>query len=224
MQPPNPWQSYPFPPEQSAPQWQQRIVQIEQQLGQLSTQLKGMQDQLNELKNKPPLHVEYHFDQLKVNRLEGTLNVGISPQGMPSIDSLETPNTNQMQDVAELDNDTEQPLRIVQQEMSTYMQSQAPNILIDLEQQYQITLDRDERTRVINDVNKQLEGRVRYYATMSTYPSQGTNEERQQWSRSIKEKTIRDVHGAFSTYLSKQQQATKGDVTAHGSAPHSERN
>ncbi|MCD9021373.1 spore germination protein GerPC [Cohnella silvisoli] len=210
MQQPYLWNGMPAAAAPIAPdwnQWIQRLYQSELKLTQMTQQLANMQKQLDDIKNKPPLHIEYHFDQLKVNRLEGTLNVGLSsPQGMPDIESFEAPDpacwkvdSDQTDDLAPL-------IRGLQNEMSNYMKDNATNALIAMEQQFGITLDDNHRSRISDDVRKQLDERVHYYARTSPYPFKGTDEEKQRWKDSIKEKTLRDIQGAFSAYLSKQRQ------------------
>jgi spore germination protein PC len=185
----------------------QRLYQAEVRLKQMAEQIASLQKQLDEVKSKPPLHVEYHFDQLKVNRLEGTLNVGISPQGIQDVESLETPGFAGWKAAAEGNADAAlQPMRQLQQEMAAYMDAEAYGALAGLEPQFGIVLGEEHRRQIVADVKKQLNERVHYYARSEAYPSEGTEEEKRKWRDSVKEKTMRDVQGAFAAYLSKQQQ------------------
>jgi len=185
----------------------QRFYTSEQMLRQVSEQVRTLQKQLDEVRNKPPLHIEYHFDQLKVNRLEGTLNVGISPQGMPDIESLETPGNApwsvEQVPADDADSDADDPLSRMQNEMYRYMDSEGTQALIALESRYGVALDEAHRAKVVQDVRGQLRERVRYYVTMKPYPAKGTNEEKRQWDDEIKTKTTRDINGAFTAYLQK---------------------
>lgn len=185
----------------------QRFYASEQRLQQVTAQLQSMQKQLDDIKSKPPLHIEYHFDQLKVNRLEGTLNVGIAPQGIPDIESLETPgnacwSVDQVPNGA-ADKDDDDPLRSLQNEIFGYMDSEGTPALIELESRYGVALDEAHRAKVVQDVRRQLKERVRYYVTMNPFPNKGTDDEKRQWRDEIKAKTTRDINGAFSAYLQK---------------------
>lgn len=200
----NVWNWSPYPPEWSS--LLLRLQQNEQLLAKLGDQLMETRKQLDELKAKPPLHVEYHFDQLKVNRLEGTLNVGLSPQGVCGIDSFDSPVTgcwNVAQDSSP--SPAAAQIESMQAEMAHYMDESAPGALAGLEQAYGIPLDADLRNKVIADVKRQLNERIQYYATVAPYPSDGTNDERKQWSDDVKQKTYRDIQAAFSAYLQKQK-------------------
>ncbi|TVY04421.1 spore germination protein GerPC [Cohnella terricola] len=207
---------YPYPAQVPiAPNWHdwaQRLYQAEQKLKEQSDQIANLQQQLNDVKNKPPLHVEYHFDQLKVSRLEGTLNVGMSPQGVQGIESLETPDPSCWQVANETPDAALPAIRDVQKEMADYMSDQSNKVLVDLEQQIGVALDSDHRKQVIDDVKRQLNTRVNYYARTSVYPAEGTDDERKQWRDSIVQKTKRDIQGAFTAYLSNQKntQSRKG--------------
>ncbi|WP_158602184.1 spore germination protein GerPC [Cohnella endophytica] len=214
MPQPFPWnnaysqQAKPEAPGPSSAEWQawtQRLSQSELKLQQMTDQLTRMQKQLDELSSKPPLHVEYHFDQLKVNRLEGTLNVGMSPQGMPGIESFEAPDPSCFK-INAPDQAKEPPIRELQAEMTAEMDTKSPAMLFEMERQFDVSLDADERQKVLADVKRQLNERVHYYARTIDYPADGSDEERRNWQESIKEKTRRDIKGAFSAYLSKRKQ------------------
>jgi len=187
----------------------QRLYSAETQLKQLTDQLALVQKQLDEVKSKPPMHIEYHFDQLKVNRLEGTLNVGIAPQGIKDIEALETPGFAGWKAAEE--DEALQPLRQVQQEMAAYMDTESYSVLTKMESQFNVSLSEEHRAQVIADVKKQLGERVHYYVRSETYPAQGTEEEKRIWRDKIKNKTIRDVQGAFAAYLGRQQNSGKAD-------------
>ncbi|WP_373230523.1 spore germination protein GerPC [Cohnella sp.] len=186
--------------------WAQRLHQTEQQLQRMNEQLAGLQKKLDEIQNKPPFHIEYHFDQLKVNRLEGTLNVGLSPQGIQGIESFEAPDPASWKVTSDQPEVMETPIHDLQNEMNAYMNDNSANMLMAMERQYGVSLEEDHRQRVLDDVRKQLNDRVHYYARTAPYPSKGTDEELQKWSDTIKEKTKRDIQGALSAYLSKLKQ------------------
>ncbi len=193
--------------------WIQRLYQSERQLQQMAEQLNQLQKQLDEIKNKPPLHIEYHFDQLKVNRLEGTLNVGLSPQGIQGIESFEAPDPASWNVTSDQQEGTDPPIRSLQNEMIAYMNDNSANMLIAMERQYGVALAEEHRSRVLEDVKKQLNERVHYYARTAPYPTNGTAEELQKWSDMIKEKTLRDIQGAFSAYLNNLRQQQERNNT-----------
>jgi spore germination protein PC len=189
----------------------QRICNLEFKVQQLTEQLASQQRQLDDLKGKPPVHVEYHFDQLKVNRLEGTLNVGITPQGIQGIESFEAPDPSCWKVTNDTPDATLVPLQQLQGEMANYMDTESRALLMELEKQYSVTLDDAHRRRITDDVKHQLNERVHYYARKEAYPANGSEEEQLKWRDSIRQKTIHDIQGAFSAYLSKQQKQEQAE-------------
>src|SRR5690606_5942949 len=66
---------------------QQEIIQLQTSIAKLSTEMK-------EINKAPPVTVErleYKFEQLKVERLEGTLNIGLNPADLNNIDDFSAP-------------------------------------------------------------------------------------------------------------------------------------
>lgn len=182
-----------------------RIAIAEQTLRQLTDRMGEIERQLTEVKARKPLHIEYHFDQLKVNELKGTLNVGLSPQGVQGIDSFETPQVNGLQqaDSGPETSADQPPLADLMRSMDNYMALEAPVYLARLAQQFGAELDGDHRIRLLSDVKNQLKDRVKYYANTSAYPADGSDEERQLWHRFVLERTTKDVRDALMTYMSK---------------------
>ncbi|MGO4268703.1 spore germination protein GerPC [Paenibacillus sp. TAF58] len=78
--------------------WQQWAQQVsayiemqKQRIDKLEQTVTKLQTDLNALKNQKGVHIdkiEYKFDQLKVERLDGTLTIGINPSLLDNIDDL----------------------------------------------------------------------------------------------------------------------------------------
>ncbi len=70
----------------------QNTLECQQQvICKLEEDVKRLQEDLKEAKQQAPIRVdriEYKFDQLKVERLEGTLNIGLTPSDLEKIDEL----------------------------------------------------------------------------------------------------------------------------------------
>lgn len=62
----------------------QRIDKLEQTVNKLQADLKAMKDEKRIHIDK----IEYNFDQLKVEKLDGTLTIGISPSAIDQIEDL----------------------------------------------------------------------------------------------------------------------------------------
>lgn len=78
--------------------WQQWAQQVsayiemqKQRIDKLEQTVTKLQTDLNALKNQKGIHIdkiEYKFDQLKVEKLDGTLTIGINPSLLDNIDDL----------------------------------------------------------------------------------------------------------------------------------------
>lgn len=131
-------------------------------LNGLSEQVKKMEQELNELKNRGSVHVdriEYRFDQLKVEKLEGTLHIGITPDAGKSIEDLAVNH----QEI-DLQNETEQqPYADIRQNIDDYLQHELPQAMMSLETEFQFPLGADYRQMIIDDVGRQVDDRIRHY-------------------------------------------------------------
>ncbi|MCC3373357.1 spore germination protein GerPC [Cohnella sp. REN36] len=180
-----------------------QLQQTEQRLQTALAQIDAMQKQLDELQKKPPIHVEYHFDQLKVSRLDGTLNIGLTPQGQQGeVDSLETPLPGTWSIPAQPPTDeTSEQIGTLQQQAMTFMDQNGPDELLRMSAQHQVELEPEQMHAVIQDVKAQLKERVHHYGRSAPYPQTGTEEEKRQWNLSVVQKTKRDILAAFDSYL-----------------------
>lgn len=78
--------------------WQQWAQQVsayiemqKQRIDKLEQTVTKLQTDLNALKDQKRVHIdkiEYNFDQLKVEKLDGTLTIGISPSSLDNIDDF----------------------------------------------------------------------------------------------------------------------------------------
>ncbi len=60
----------------------------------MQQKIHSLEQKIIELQNRPPVHVEkmeYKFDQLKVETLEGTLNIGLNPADLQNIEDFSVP-------------------------------------------------------------------------------------------------------------------------------------
>lgn len=190
---------------------EQRLQTALAQIEAMQKQLDAVQKQFDDLQKKPPVHVEYHFDQLKVSRLDGTLNIGLTPQGQQGdIDSLETPVPGMWTPPGQQPDEMADQIGTLQQQALAFMDEDAQSELMRLSLQHQTPLERDQALAVVQDVKAQIKERVHHYARTSPFPQPGRNEERLQWQEDILQKTKKDVLSAFESYLlarkgSKQQ-------------------
>ncbi|MFD0958670.1 spore germination protein GerPC [Paenibacillus chungangensis] len=152
---------------------QQRLKEQQEQINHLQLELTRLSGLMKELEGKPTYHIDsinYKFDQLKVEKLEGTLNIGMSAPGEGGapgdIEQMAVSHTGQFpmapSSITGTGSDDSAFQRIVSR-MNDYLNREGYETLVRLEQEHGVTLDQHHRRIVIEDVRKQMPARIRYY-------------------------------------------------------------
>ncbi|CAM3118390.1 spore germination protein GerPC [Paenibacillus lupini] len=201
----SPWQAWSLEIQSKLKAQQTQIYSLEQQLAVICEQLK-------QIESKPIYNIEkleYHFDQLKVEKLEGTLNIGMTPPGMPNgdgdIEQLSVPpKPNVYPAAASGLTPPSAPYADVRSEIDHYLNVQGMQKLVELESEYGLQLDPYHRRMVLEDIRKQMPSRIHFYMTLK--PGEGESnsngaETEQQKKEVIFSKTIRDVDAAMQRYM-----------------------
>jgi spore germination protein PC len=136
--------------------WQTKKIQsLEQRLLLLENQLKELEQQPHTTIER----IEYKFDQLKVETLEGTLNIGITPNGVGGA----------IEDFAVQPEKVVVPkpepvlFRNIRQKVHSFLEKEAKETLKRLEEQYGHRLDDTYRNFILQDIARQVDERIRFY-------------------------------------------------------------
>ncbi|MFC1285690.1 spore germination protein GerPC [Bacillus paralicheniformis] len=145
--------------------WYSYVQQQAALIENLERRMAVLQAELNNLKENPGTRIdriEYKFDQLKIERLEGTLNIGLNPTDPEQVENFEIsqqpPGIGMLQQ--ELDGQLMQQTR---QLVDAYLNEETPHLLEQLEDRYDSKLDDTNRHHIIEDIRKQIDSRIRYY-------------------------------------------------------------
>jgi spore germination protein PC len=136
---------------------EKRIVYLEQLIQQMSAELK-------QLKEKPPIQVgtiEYKFDQLKVETVEGTLNIGLNPSDLQGIEDLAINNTDQINPIhpkAQMQRSME-----IEDAIYHYLEADLPNIINDTQTKLNIEPNDAYLSFIKDDIKKQLPSRIDFH-------------------------------------------------------------
>lgn len=183
-----------------------------QQIQQLNAKLDSLLQELNQMKEtnsqpaQPPvIRNEYRFDLLKVEKLEGTLNIGINPNGSDS--GIDEMSVGQSVDapaptIGTGSADQTDPLmyRSIQEHVHDYLRSDAFQTLKSFEARYQYPLDEPYRNFIVNDVKKQIDKRIRYYLSkLKASPS--SPEQAASMQQPIIEEVKRDIEKTFEAFI-----------------------
>ncbi|MDG4656707.1 spore germination protein GerPC [Ectobacillus antri] len=160
-------------------QLQYTIQSQQQKLEELERELHAIQAELDNIKRTPPTtvgKVEYKFDQLKVENLNGTLNIGLNPYGGGAIEDFDVATeTLKVNPETEVNPDFYQD--IIQQ-MNRYLDQEAYHRILQFEADERVPLDDTYRNMMIDDIRKQMEHRLPYYLSqVQPYPEITSNPE-----------------------------------------------
>ncbi|MCP8968245.1 spore germination protein GerPC [Ectobacillus ponti] len=149
-------------------QQQQRLLELEATVGRLTAELE-------DFRRNPPAsigRVEYKFDQLKVENLNGTLTIGLTPfqgGGDPAIEDFDIA-TEQLQVNPEIEVNPDFYQDIIQV-VQRYLDEEAYGRILQLEGEQRTVLDDMYRQMMIDDIKKQIEHRLPYYLSqVQPYP------------------------------------------------------
>lgn len=140
----------------------------------LQEQLMILKRELMELQKKPTVRVdriEYKFDQLKVERLDGTLNIGLTPGELQGIDEFAV---NQKQLNPYLFPARDELVERLSREAFLYLEQNKESIFQKAERISNQRADSTMRSFIMEDLSRQLPTRINYYIDQT--PIQRRNE------------------------------------------------
>ncbi|MGG3999432.1 spore germination protein GerPC [Anoxybacillus kestanbolensis] len=183
------WHDY-FKQLEAYLKWQQQKMQS------LEQAVNALQQQYEQLKKKPHTtieKIEYHFDQLKVETLEGTLNIGLNPAtfGEDTIENFAVPKSQTI---------TPQPtpiFRNIQTAVHSYLQEEGENIIARIEQTYGRSLDPAYREFILQDIARQIDDRIHFYLRQYGEHEQANDALQQTIVSYLK----RDIEHSIDTFL-----------------------
>lgn len=215
----SPWQSWSL-------EVQNKLKAQQEQIAKLETQVAALCEQVKQLEGRPTYNIEsieYHFDQLKVEKLDGTLNIGMTAPGAGddsfpgSIEQLAVSKPNVFPSAAPAITPQAGPYTDIYTEMNRYLDSEAQQRLLAYENELSIPLDPYHRRIIIEDVRKQVPTRIQYYLQRSESISEGEQAANDTESiiSSVLAKTIRDADAAMLAYM---RQLQSGNPSSGGMA------
>lgn len=213
---PLPWQAWSY-------EVQQRLQKQQEQIDMLHTQVADLCIQLKQLEAKPTYNIEsleYHFDQLKVEKLDGTLNIGMAAPGSNqdafpgSIEQLAVDKKRQFPSANPAITPPNESYTAIHARMNSYLDSEAAQKLLAYEKDLCLSLDPQHRRIIIEDIRKQVPTRIHYYLHEL---QNGKNEDIASYPDLIIDhvfaKTKRDADTALHSYmrqLHSEQSAKEG--------------
>ncbi|MFB9330617.1 spore germination protein GerPC [Paenibacillus aurantiacus] len=179
-----------------------KLQEQQQLMSEFQRQLDELRARLQAAESRPVYHIEkmeYAFDQLKVEKLDGTLNIGMTPPSEEYIKEIgqlvlpggltasgKTPpatgdtamsGPNQFPSMGASSGPgataPQPPYPEIRQQVDMYLNQVAPEKLAQLENEFGIPLDPYHRRLIIDDIRKQMSARIQYYIQQTARAAAG---------------------------------------------------
>jgi spore germination protein PC len=159
--------------DQSMLQYVQNLYSIvqsqEQKIKELESAVSVLMAEVEELKKRPNTtieKIEYKFDQLKVETLEGTLNIGLNPTVPDQIENFEVE-----QQGLQVNNSKREEVifKAAQERLMAFLNEDCVRYIEQLAVQNNYELDDAHKEFIIEDIRKQIDSRITFYLKQGTY-------------------------------------------------------
>ncbi|MCT1400757.1 spore germination protein GerPC [Paenibacillus sp. p3-SID867] len=136
-----------------------------EQLSRMEQMLKEMRSEIDRLRQgseKTIDRVEYNFDLLKIEKLEGTLNIGLMPKDGQSLDDI-TVNGQPPLELSQSGYSGSELYSNIYQNVSRYLEDTVPEQIERMIPEAHLVLGDEYAAVIIEDVRKQLGDRITVY-------------------------------------------------------------
>jgi spore germination protein PC len=177
----------------------------------LETLVQSLATDLNELKSKPTIQVdkiEYKFDQLKVETLEGTLNIGLNPTDLQGIEDFAVEGKQAVGHPFGPANQFQATMRI-EESLLQNIDSEVVSIIQQYNQENQVKIDESYVSFIKDDIRKQLPNRIQYHLNQIPM-DQRTNDQGSGHENRLIELIRNDIQNGIYTFLSNLPNEVKG--------------
>lgn len=182
------------------------IYRQDKKIHNLQKKINQLAQKVTDLQNRPSVRVErmeYKFDQLKVETLEGTLNIGLNPNDLQGIEDFSVPNKNgpttpkeRMALFTEIEDSVHQ-----------YLDTNLQSIIRNTGQQLNFQVDDSYHDFILQDIQKQIPNRIEYYLNQ---PLRNVNIHTEQQKEQILEEMKKEIHNGVLTFLQHLPENMKG--------------
>lgn len=187
----------------------QYIQYQQKKLSQFEKIIKTLKVDIQALKEKPPINIErmeYKFDQLKIEQLDGTLNIGLNPADLNGIEDLDVPKPSSHKSILNNPKFREQ----LKERLDQYVSKDLNSVIHDTESQLGTRLDPNYVEFIIQDIHKQIPQKVNYYANLLAGQNHGNISEEELLNQAFN-KMKADIDQAVFMFVSKLPNNMNGD-------------
>jgi spore germination protein PC len=167
-------------------------------LRDIEQQLKLLRDEWESFRKQhvQPVKHEYRFDLLKVEHLQGNLHIGVKPDG-GGTDLGQLAVNNEAISLNPESRNVSGSFEGVRRKVAEFFKHEAADALKQMEEKWSVSLDELHRQFVIQDVERQIDERIRHYLNVQGSADQPA----EQLERDIFEKVKADILGTFDVYI-----------------------
>jgi spore germination protein PC len=185
----NEWNNYMYQFYQIQQQHDQRIRELEEKISDLKQQIQ-------ENKSSSIDKIEYHFDQLKIERLDGTLHIGLSPNELSNIDNLGIPIPEQAKTINPVNQKFIPPLH-------QFINERGPQMIQELSEKHRKPIDKQLERNMIHDMLGQIPDRVKFYEKEAFEKHQITEE--QQLESYISDHVKKEIYHSLQRFMENKE-------------------
>jgi spore germination protein PC len=182
----------------------------EKRITVLEQTIQKLQDDIKQVREKPAIHVdtiEYKFDQLKVETLEGTLNIGLNPSDLAGIEDFAIQNqalTTPFSPKAQMQRSMK-----IEEAIYRYLETDLPQIIEATQKNLNIAPSESYLTFIKQDIIKQLPNRIEYHLKANT-AKERSPEHVQPHDEIIVETLKQEIQNGVYVFLSHVPESLKG--------------
>jgi spore germination protein PC len=157
-------------------QWLQRCVQAqEQRILNLENALQKMKEDFKLLNEKKAIHIdkiEYKFDQLKVETLKGTLNIGLNPSELSGIEDFAVQNQSLSTPISPK-HKMQRSMKI-EEAIYRYLETDLPLVVEAVQRDLNVQPNDEYLSFVKQDIIKQLPSRIEHHLAANSASSRSS--------------------------------------------------
>lgn len=164
-----------------------------------------LKNEVNELRNRAPIQVDsihYSFDQLKVETLEGTLNIGLNPSDLQGIEEFavnQQPNLNPNPKMMRPEARTE-AIIMIEDELYRYLETEVPQLFKQFQDQSRVGIEDSYLDFIRVDIKKQIPKRIEDYFIKFSPQEHSANEQNTIYEEIINQ-IKKDINSGVQSFL-----------------------
>ncbi|MBS4210664.1 spore germination protein GerPC [Bacillus sp. FJAT-50079] len=185
------------------------VNQQHYELAKLRKEVDRLENEVKKLKDKPGITVErleYKFDQLKVETLEGTLNIGLNPADLKQIEDVAIPTPSQPPSPVKFN---EEQKEILTSRLNDYIENDVKSVIHETEKQTGIKLAPQHIAMIQDDIRKQLPTRTEHYIQFFSHQKDKDRSEEQLGER-LYRTIVADIDQAVRAFIIQTANNEKG--------------